>query len=215
VKYVGATVPNSPFISKSAVEDLSVNLIARWRDGDQQAAAELFQRYALRLIGLVRQNLSSRLAARLDPEDVIQSVYNSFFTGARDGRYILEHIGDLWRLLVAIALHKLHGQVQHHSAGKRAVAAEQHDDSFHGLVQELRDREPSPEEATALSDLVEQLMREFDAPRRRVLELRLQGYGIEEVAAATGYCRHTVRRLLNRARRSLEELCPELNPGPP
>jgi hypothetical protein len=37
--------------------DQSGNLVARWRDGDQQAAAVLFQRYADRLIGLARSRL--------------------------------------------------------------------------------------------------------------------------------------------------------------
>jgi len=38
-------------------DDHSGNLVARWRDGDQQAAAELFRRYAERLVGLVRRRL--------------------------------------------------------------------------------------------------------------------------------------------------------------
>ena len=38
------------------------SLLARCRNGDQQAAAELFRRYADRLIALARSRLSARLA---------------------------------------------------------------------------------------------------------------------------------------------------------
>ena len=40
------------------MDDLSVDLLARWRQGDQQAAAALFERYAERLIGLAHGRLS-------------------------------------------------------------------------------------------------------------------------------------------------------------
>jgi hypothetical protein len=58
--------------------------------------------YANRLIALARSRLSSKLAGRIDPEDVVQSVYRSFFAEARAGRYHLDRGGDLWRLLVAM-----------------------------------------------------------------------------------------------------------------
>src|SRR5262249_61833539 len=92
------------------VDDAS--LLARWREGDQQAAAEIFRRYVGRLIGIVQARLSAKLARRVDPEDVVQSAYRSFFAGARNGQYDLPLGRDLWRLLVAITLHKLPDQVK-------------------------------------------------------------------------------------------------------
>src|SRR5207245_6051067 len=107
---------------ESGMEDnQSAELMARWRGGDQQAADALFQRHAERLLALVRTRLSSQLARRFDPEDVVQSAYRSFFVGARDGRYVLTRSGDLWRLMVGITLNKLYRQVQHHQDRKRVV----------------------------------------------------------------------------------------------
>jgi RNA polymerase sigma-70 factor (ECF subfamily) len=106
-------------------DDRSGNLMARWCQGDQQAAAELFRRYANRLIELARSRMPSQLNSRIDPEDVVQSVYRSFFTGSREGRYELQRGGDLWRLLVTITLHKLYHQVERNLAGKRALGREQ------------------------------------------------------------------------------------------
>lgn len=190
------------------VDDASLALVARWREGDQQAATELFQRYAQRLIGLARNNLSNRLSNRLDPEDVVQSVCRSFFAGARDGRYVLQQSGDLWRLLVAITLNKLHDKARRQLAQKRSVNREQSfgsEDSLFGIQAEVLARDPSPEEATTLVDLLEELLRPFDGPQRRMIELRLQGYPLDEIAADTGHCRHTVMRVLKRVREHLEQ----------
>src|SRR5262245_51649542 len=38
----------------STLDDASVNLVARWRQGDQQAAQQLFERYVGQLIALAR-----------------------------------------------------------------------------------------------------------------------------------------------------------------
>src|SRR5436305_1291848 len=92
--------------------DEAAALVARWRAGDQQAAAELFRRYADRLIALARSRLSARLARRIDPEDVVQSAYRSFFGDTRAGRYDVGRAGDLWQLLVTITLHKVQLQVK-------------------------------------------------------------------------------------------------------
>ena len=190
------------------MDDPSVDLLVRWQAGDQEAAAAMFHRYAQRLIALARSRLSTKLAGRLDPEDVVQSAYRSFFAGARQGQYDLERGGDLWRLLVGITLHKLHDQVKRHSADKRAVAAETSfgsEDSLQGIAGELFARGPSPAEALALVDELEQLMGRLDRVQRRMLELRLQGYSLDEIATETQCCPRTVRRMLARVRHELHE----------
>jgi RNA polymerase sigma factor (sigma-70 family) len=180
------------------------DLLARWRQGDQQAATELFRRYADRLIALARSRLSAQLARRVDPEDAVHSAYRSFFADVREGRYQVERGGDLWQLLVTITLNKVQHQVERHTSQKRAVNREQHYGSEDSLVA-LGAREPSPAEALVLTDQVEQLMRPLDAAQRRMLELRLQGYNLEEIAATAQCSEATVRRLLDRIKRQLNQ----------
>src|SRR5689334_7407570 len=67
----------------------SLVLLERFRRGHERAAAEIFDCYFQRLAGLARSRLSPRLASRTDPEDIVLSVYRSFFSGARRGRYAL------------------------------------------------------------------------------------------------------------------------------
>jgi RNA polymerase sigma factor (sigma-70 family) len=189
-------------------ENPSAELMARWQSGDQEAAHALFHRYAERLLALVRTRLSSHLGRRFDAEDVVQSAYRSFFTGAREGRFVLTHSGDLWRLLVAMTLHKLRGQIEHHHAGKRSPAREQDVHRAGGLTAfeaESLAREPSPLEAAALTDELEQIMRRLDVPQRRILELRLQGYTLEEIAVDTRHSLRTVRRRLEHIKQCLEQ----------
>src|SRR5262245_34891463 len=97
-------------MSTPPLDKIDAALVARWQKGDQAAAAELFQRYAGRLVALARSQLSDKLAQRVDPEDVVQSVYRSFFVDSREGRYQVERGGDLWQLLVTMTLHKLANQ---------------------------------------------------------------------------------------------------------
>lgn len=188
-------------------ENRDADLLARWRQGDQQAAAELFDRYAERLIGLARSRISAPFGQRFDPEDVVQSACRSFFVGAREGRYEVQHGNDLWQLLVVITLQKLRQQVRRNKAAKRAVKREYNFEAgaidTHGLEPELLAREPSPMEAVALIDEVEQALRHLEPQERSVLELRLRGYNLDEIADATQRSERTVRRILERVKEQL------------
>jgi RNA polymerase sigma-70 factor (ECF subfamily) len=190
------------------VDEASGDLLARWQGGDQDAAGVLFRRYAERLIALTRKRLSARLNARVDPEDVVQSAYRSFFHGARDDRFHLERGGDLWRLLVAITLHKLNDQVKRHTSQKRSLAAEKlfcSEDSLLGLQGGALASEPSSDQALALADELEHVMAGLLPVQRQMLELRLQGHNLEEIAEQTGLSRRTVRRVLERIKSELAE----------
>jgi RNA polymerase sigma factor (sigma-70 family) len=187
--------------------DPVINLLDQWRGGDHQAANELFRLHAARLVALARSRLSDKLAGRVDAEDVVQSAYRSFFVRARDGEFDLRQGADLWALLVAITIHKVHQQVKRNTAGKRTVALEENygsEDSLAGFQARPPTGEPSPLEAVALVDQVEEVMRGLDPVRRRVLELRLQGYTLEEIATDSGLSRRTLRRFLDQVREQLE-----------
>jgi RNA polymerase sigma-70 factor (ECF subfamily) len=195
-------------IRRAAVTDeRSGNLVARWRQGDQRAADELFRRYTDRLVLLARSRLPGKLAQRTAPEDVVQSVYRVFFSRAREGRYDLERGGDLWRLLVTMTLHKVYQQVRRHGAKKRAVQAEVNfssEDSLAGLQAHLAHR-PSPSEVVALTDQLEEIMKPLPPLHRHILELRLQGHNLDEIADAVDRTERTVRRVLEEIKQQLQK----------
>ena len=178
----------------------SMTLLDRFRAGDPQAASGLFGRYFARLRGLVRGGLSPRVTRRVDPEDVVQSVYLSFFRGATTGRYVLSRGGDLWRLLAGIARHKLLRQVRYQKAARRSVAREVGLDQ----IDKARQSEQPSAQVRWIDDLrwINHQLSPFD---QRVLELRLQECQITEIATATGRSERSVRRSLARLRDLMTE----------
>jgi RNA polymerase sigma factor (sigma-70 family) len=182
------------------IDDAVQSLLARWRNGDQQAADELFRRHADQLVAFARQRLSAKLAQRVDAEDVVQSAYRSFFSGARAGRYELERGGDLWRLLVGITVTKLLHQKRRNAAQKRDVGREQ----TLPLSAEMWAQDPTPLAAAALTDELEKTMRPLKPEERRMLEMRLQGFNLDEIAAETSRSVRTVRRVLEQVKQQFE-----------
>ena len=187
----------------------SLELYRRVQEQDEAAARELFHRYLERLLALVRVRLSAKLVRRIDPEDVLQSAYRSFFTGAVDGRFELKKSGDLWNLLAAITLNKLHRQIDYHRAGRRSVAAEKSASRssllFHSLPIEALARDPAPEEALILVDEVQYVMADLQQDQREILEMRLQGCKVSEIANQKNCSERTVRRTLEKIKIRLEK----------
>jgi RNA polymerase sigma factor (sigma-70 family) len=181
----------------------SLVLLEQYRGGDDRAAEALFARYFERLTLLARSRLSPRLAQRTDPEDIVLSVYRSFFVEARAGRFTLSRGGDLWRLLAGITRHKLLRQVRRQGAGCRTLDRELPLDRVDEGKLLAGRPDPSPDEAVALADELEQVLAHLDRFGRRVLELRLQGAALAEIAEDTGRSERSVRRSLAAIRAQL------------
>ena len=181
----------------------SLVLLERFRHGDDLAAEAIFSRYFERLTALARSRLSPRLASRTDHEDIVLSVYRSFFVGVRAGRFALIRGGDLWRLLASITRHKLLRQLRYQRADCRSVEIELPLDQVdEGRIPGRQD-EATPEDALALADELEYVFSRLNHLGRRVLELRLQGAQLSEIADETGRSERTVRRTLAQIRELL------------
>jgi DNA-directed RNA polymerase specialized sigma24 family protein len=61
------------------------------------------------------------------------------------------------------------------------------------------------EAAVALADELERFMGGLEPLHRRMLELRLQGYTLDEIAAATNRSDRTVIRVMERIKQQLEQ----------
>lgn len=188
-------------------DEASVELLKRWKAGDECAAATLFDRYVNQLCGLARNRLSERMQRRVEPEDIVQSAYRSFFRHADQNAYTLNQSGDLWRLLAAITVNKLRGQVEFHTAQKRGVYAEESlaaTRSTLGLGPQALASDPTPEDATAVIEELEAVLTSLDPLSRKILELALQNKDESEIAADVGRSGRTVRRALQQIRSEFE-----------
>ena len=193
------------------IEDASFNgFIKRLANGDERAADELFALYSKRLVALARTRTSRRLQQKLDAEDVLQSVFRSFFVRQRKGLFELTDWDGLWGLLVRITLRKCNRNLERFQAARRDVRREsspsaEDDTSF--LSWKALAREPTPEEAIQLSETIEHLIRDIDDDKtRKILEMRLYGFTVREISVEIGCTERTAHRKLDRIRTRLKEL---------
>jgi len=181
-------------------------LMDLWRGGDEAAARKLFDTYVERLVALARRRISQRLAARVDPEDVVQSVFRTFFHRVKEGQFSINDEDDLCKLLMRITVHKTLRQVAFHKAAKRNLGLEvdQGPDPQERL-QELLGREPTTEDAVAFLDQLEHFLNRLRPQDRQILEMRLQGYSNEEIADKLGIYDRKIRRVIERIRGLAEQ----------
>jgi RNA polymerase sigma-70 factor (ECF subfamily) len=182
------------------------SLLALWRAGDQDAARQLYERYAERLIALARRHIHGRIARRVGPEDVVQSVFRTFFRRAQAGELNLYDPDRLCALLARITINKALDQVSFHRAAKRDVNLDADSGSNeHDPVGQVLDSEPTPEAVNQFLDQLEHFLGHFSAAEREVLEMRMQGFSVEEIARRQGTYDRKIYRILERARALAEQ----------
>jgi RNA polymerase sigma-70 factor (ECF subfamily) len=182
--------------------------LARLHSRDDAAAQELFGRFAHQLIALALRHLGAGLRPRVDPEDIVQSVYKSFFARYGDGNLDVVNWNSLWGLLTLITVRKCAERAAYHRAECRDAAREVSPPVGAEVAPWLEPlgREPTPLEAAVLSETVEQLFAGLDEEERPVLELSLQGYTTREISERLGRAERTVRLLREGIRHRLERL---------
>jgi RNA polymerase sigma-70 factor (ECF subfamily) len=188
------------------------DLMIRLRAGDEAAAAEVFHRFAQQLIRLARLHLDTQIRQKVDPEDVAQSVYKSFFLRHADGQFKLTNWDSLWGLLMKITLRKCSRWQEHFHTQARNVDAEvccQAAGDRSGPGWEALAREPSPEEAALLAETVAKLLAGLEGLNREILILTLQGYTAGEICDQVGRTERTVYRVRRRMKQRLQEMSAE------
>ena len=179
------------------------DLMARLRAGDDAAAEEVFHRFAHRLIALARSRLDRVLRTKVDPEDVMQSVYRSFFRRQAEAEFDLGGWDGIWALLTVITLRKCGHRVEYFHAGRRDARKE----IANGEAElDCVTRDPTPSHAVRLAETVELLMRNLGERERDMLALSLQGYAPAEISARVGRTERTVQRVLKGVREELERM---------
>lgn len=191
----------------SASKDSFPEWMARLRARDDDAAREIFGRFTSRLIALARRQFGPGLRHKVDPAEVVQSAYKSFFARYGEGDLEAGNWDGLWGLLTVITVRKCLDRVAYYRTEGRDVEREV--SAAPGaepgaLLQEAFGREPTPLEAVVLSETVDQLLGGLDDDQRPIVELSLQGYTTQEISERLGQPERTVRRLRERVRKRLE-----------
>lgn len=178
-----------------------LDLLDRFRHGDQDAAIQLYYRYSERLLQLAERNTSQLMASRFDPEDVVQSVFRTFFRRASTGQYEAPEGDELWKLLLVIALNKVRSQAAYHRANKRDVRRTQ---SMPNSDENGANSAGSQEIAKSiLSMSIEELIQNQPESHRGIIRLRVEGEDIQSIAEKEKRSKRTVERVLQSFRKQL------------
>jgi RNA polymerase sigma-70 factor (ECF subfamily) len=167
---------DSPQADDSAV-------VARARDGETSARAELFRSYAPRLLPMLVHLLSSKS----DAEDALQ---DSFVAAFRD----LGHLKDesaFGGWLRQVAVHQAHRRFRRRRL-LGALGLDRHADD--ATLDQLADTDANPDVRAELS-LIDRLLRKMPTNDRVAWMLRyVEGYELSEVATACGCSLATAKR---------------------
>lgn len=194
---------DSPQISASSDR----SLLRRFEGGEQDAATAIYLRYAKRLQLLASAQVGSDLSVRIDPEDVVQSVFRTFFRRAAEGHYVIPDGEELWKLFLVIALNKIRALGGHHRADKRDVSRT----TDFGKVEAFTGDSHCPDEAAyrVLRMTVSELLDELPVVQLRMVEMRIEGHDVRRIADATKRAKRTVERVLQNFRRRLATVLEE------
>jgi len=171
-------------------------LMDRIRAGDSAAARELTDRFGSHLLLIVRRFLGRDLRSRFESVDFTQTIWKSFFAN-REELAGVNTPEALAAYLATMARNKVVRQVRRHvNAAKRQVSREERFD--HAKGEATPGREPTPSKVVIAQEVWERLHDGASPEVRQILELRLAGLTMVEVAEQIGVSERTVRRILDR-----------------
>ena len=119
------------------------SLLRRFQHGRSDASTELYLRYAERLMAVAASQSSATWPAGSSPEDIVQSVFRTFFPEGEAGPVQRPRGEELWKLLLVIALNKVRADGLFHRAAKRDVRRTSGGESFDRALES----EPGRDEA--------------------------------------------------------------------
>lgn len=181
----------------------------RWRNGDEYAAEVLHNRYVAKLLNLVGRHLANRFNPRLAADDVVQSVFGSFFHGAKEGRYEFECENDFWKLLLTMALNKVRNTVRHHQTQKRDLSKESFSTNSagaEGIVAHLRSPQRVAREYLEFLECLDELFEHLSPREQKLLRYQVEGYTQQETAEKLNVNERTIRRMILRIRNRAADL---------
>jgi RNA polymerase sigma-70 factor (ECF subfamily) len=173
-------------------------LVRRLRGGDDDAATQLYRRYAGRLRRVAAAQTDPALSNRLDPEDLVQSIFRTFFRRVAAGEYDVPDGDELWKLLLVIGLNKLRGVANFHKAAKRDVRRTTGEEAMAAVPVAADD-----EDLRVLELTIDDLLAPLPPTHREIIALRIAGHEVADVAAKAGRSRRSVERILHEFRARL------------
>ncbi|MEL6898236.1 MAG: ECF-type sigma factor [Planctomycetota bacterium] len=185
------------------------------RQGDQEAAQELWRVFFDRLKNYAAKKLGELPKRVSDEDDVALSAFHSVVRGVQDDTFKrMESREDFWQLLVVIAARKasnLHRkQRQRREAGEsvlaNAVAVNEHP---MGTLQD----DNLEEQDLAMYFHCTEILEQLPGNLQTVVLMRMSGYSNAEIAGRIGRSMKTVEHYFRQVRAVWADLNPDIDAG--
>lgn len=190
----------------------NTNNVSHWIDlvkgGDSAAANRIWHHYFDRLVRSVRGRLAGHNRAVSDEEDIVLSVFDSFYAAAEQGRFPdLADRDDLWRLLLRMSARKVIDKRRHDRRQRRGGDVEVLSlDGDEKTIIEAIGQEPSPEMVLTMQESMEQFFSHLGVGHLRDLAVaKLEGYSNAELARQFACSERTIERRLHLIREKCQQ----------
>jgi RNA polymerase sigma-70 factor (ECF subfamily) len=169
-------------------------LLEKLSSGDQEAAQQAFAEYEPYLRQVVRRQLPTKLRAKLDSSDLVQSMWAGLLGDVRRADWHFTDAAQLRAFLVKVTRNHLIDRFRHH---KTALKREQPLEDIRRTEAPVS-REPRPSEVAQADELWDRMLALCPPAHRQILELRRMRLPLNEIAARTGLHEGSVRRILRK-----------------
>jgi RNA polymerase sigma-70 factor (ECF subfamily) len=187
---------------ETAASDFAT-LLAKARQGDEAAAAELVRQYEAEVRIVARVLLGPALRPYLDSLDVVQSVHRSLLLGLRGGKVDVPSPERLVALSITMVRRKIARQWRRHQRQRRLERLAPDAQELVTRLAELARPADDPARQAALRDTLRLACESMEPADRELLTLRMAGHSTAEAARQLGLDPDVVRVRQSRLRKRL------------
>lgn len=177
-------------------------LLAKARQGDQEALAYLSRQYEPKLRIVARVLLGPALRPYLDSTDLVQSVHRSLMLGIKRQQFDIAGPENLVALALTLVRRKVARKWRRMQRQQRLDCGRADTGDFAHLLTSLSGAD-NPARTAELREQVDHVCSNLDETERKIFELRSQGYSTAEIACQLGLNGGTLRVRMTRLRQRL------------
>jgi RNA polymerase sigma-70 factor, ECF subfamily len=198
-------------ISEGSMTRAVVDLRAPDQRVRDEAARRIWERFAQRLSALVRHRLNAKIRVREDENDIVQSMFQSFFAVQQNQGYPLKNREELWRFLVWMTMCKVANTAHHHQRARRDIRREQslapssgEVDFSASVIAEIADLTAISPEDEAISRIeLARILGRLRKDLRQIIVWKLNGHTNAEIGRKAGRTERTVEIKMRLIRQTL------------
>ena len=182
------------------------------QDERSSAQVTIHRRYVYQLIRLASTKISKRFNGKIEAEDIVQSVFQSFFARHKQGKVSPQTWNELWGLLATMTIRRCCRRSNEFQSDKRNVAREKSllkRSVGSTCIIDTADRQPTPQEQLMFDEILDRLLDPLTELQKEIVALKLSGHSKVEISRKVGRTERTVHRAFDRIRLRLQEITTE------